>query len=146
VVGLVWADVYSSLGEPRTREQIEQFRAPFRVDFVTATRDLARRFFEPSSDAVLADWVAADMSAAPPEIAVDALEHAISNDRAILDGLRELTAPVVAINPEYRPTDVDALRRHGVRTVLMSGVGHFLMMEDPDTFNRLLSEAIEGFH
>jgi len=146
VVGLVWADVYSSLGEPRTREQIEQFRAPFRVDFVTATRALARRFFEPSSDAVLADWVAADMSAAPPEIAVDALEHAISNDRAILDGLRELTAPVVAINPEYRPTDVDALRRHGVRTVLMSGVGHFLMMEDPDTFNRLLSEAIEGFH
>jgi pimeloyl-ACP methyl ester carboxylesterase len=145
VVGLVWADVYSSLGEPRTREQIEHFRTPFRQDFVTATRDLVRRMFVPSSDADLVERVATDMSAAPPEIAVDALVHAISNDRAILAGLRELTAPVVAINPDYRPTDFEALRRHGVKTVLMSGVGHFLMMEDPDTFNRLLSETIEEF-
>jgi pimeloyl-ACP methyl ester carboxylesterase len=27
----------------------------------------------------------------------------------------------------------------------MPGVGHFLMLEDPDTFNRLLGEAIEDF-
>jgi pimeloyl-ACP methyl ester carboxylesterase len=27
----------------------------------------------------------------------------------------------------------------------MSGVGHFLMMEDPDRFNRLLGEVIEEF-
>ena len=63
----------------------------------------------------------------------------------ILAGLRELTAPVVAINPDARPTDTEALRRHGVKTVLMSGVGHFLMMEDPDRFNRLLGEVVEEF-
>jgi hypothetical protein len=44
-------------------------------------------------------WVAADMSAAPPELAIDALERAVSNERGILAGLRELTAPLVAINP-----------------------------------------------
>jgi hypothetical protein len=27
--------------------------------------------------------------------------------------------------------------------MLMSGVGHFLMMEDPRTFNRLLDEAVK---
>jgi pimeloyl-ACP methyl ester carboxylesterase len=27
----------------------------------------------------------------------------------------------------------------------MSGVGHFVMMEDPETFNRLLSEIVEEF-
>jgi pimeloyl-ACP methyl ester carboxylesterase len=32
-----------------------------------------------------------------------------------------------------------------VKTVLVSGVGHFLMMEDPDRFNRLLGEVIEDF-
>jgi pimeloyl-ACP methyl ester carboxylesterase len=85
------------------------------------------------------------MSAAPPEIAIDALEHAVGNDRAILAGLRELTPPVVAINPDYRPTDTEALSRYAVRTVVMSGVGHFLMLEDPDTFNRLLGEAIDEF-
>jgi len=145
VAGLVWADVYGSLGEPGTREEVQAFLVPFCEDFVTATRDLVRRMFVPSSDTALADWVAADMSAAPPEIAVDALEHAIGNDRAILAGLRKLRAPVVAINPDYRPTDIEALRRHGVKTVLMPGVGHFVMLEDPDAFNRLLNETVEEF-
>jgi pimeloyl-ACP methyl ester carboxylesterase len=145
VAGLVWADVYGSLGEPGTPEEAQAFLVPFCEDFVTATRDFVRRMFVPSSDTALADWVAADMSAAPPEIAVDALEHAIGNDRAILAGLRKLTAPVVAINPDYRSTDIEALRRHGVKTVLMPGVGHFAMMEDPDAFNRLLNETVEGF-
>jgi pimeloyl-ACP methyl ester carboxylesterase len=146
VAGLVWADVYRTLGEPGTREELQEFLVPFREDFVTATRDLVRRMFVPSSDPALADWVSADMSAAPPEIAVDAMEHAIGNDGAILAGLRRLTAPIVAINPDHRPTDIEALRRHGVETVLMSGVGHFLMMEDPKTFNRLLSETIAEFN
>jgi pimeloyl-ACP methyl ester carboxylesterase len=59
--------------------------------------------------------------------------------------LRELSVPVVAINPDARPTDSESLRRHGVRTLLVSGVGHFLMLEDPDRFNRLLREVIEEF-
>jgi pimeloyl-ACP methyl ester carboxylesterase len=29
--------------------------------------------------------------------------------------------------------------------MLMSGVGHFVMMEDPETFNRLLDEIVEEF-
>jgi pimeloyl-ACP methyl ester carboxylesterase len=69
----------------------------------------------------------------------------VGNEAGILAGLRELTTPVVAINPDARSTDTEALRRHGVETVLMSGVGHFLMMENPDQFNRLLGEVIEEF-
>jgi pimeloyl-ACP methyl ester carboxylesterase len=53
--------------------------------------------------------------------------------------------PVVAINPDHPPTDVEALRRHGVSTVLMSGVGHFGMLEDPETFNRVLTEIVATF-
>jgi hypothetical protein len=30
-----------------------------------------------------------------------------------------------------------------VRVVLISGVGHFLMMENPASFNRVLGETIE---
>jgi pimeloyl-ACP methyl ester carboxylesterase len=145
VAGLVWADTYDTLGEPSTPEEIEQFLVPFREDFVAATRGFVRRMFLPTSDEDLVEWVASDMSAAPPEIALDAMEHAISNDRAILAGLHELAAPVAAINPDHRPTDIEALQRHGVKTVLMSGVGHFLMMEDPDTFNRVLAATIAGF-
>jgi pimeloyl-ACP methyl ester carboxylesterase len=143
VAGLVWVDTYSTLGEPPTDDEVQAFVAPFREDFVTATRALVGRLFTPDADAEPAEWVAADMSAAPPEIAIDALGRAVGNERGILAGLRQLSVPVVAINPDARPTDTEALRRHGVKTVLVSGVGHFLMMEDPDRFNRLLGEVIE---
>lgn len=145
VAGLVWVDTYSTLGEPRTPEELEEFVAPFRQDFVTATRNMVRRMFVPGSDPDLVDRVALDMSAAPPEVALDVMENAVGNDQAIVAGLRELTSPVVAINPNYRPTDVEALRRHGVKTVLMAGVGHFSMMEDPDAFNLILGETIDEF-
>jgi pimeloyl-ACP methyl ester carboxylesterase len=85
------------------------------------------------------------MSSAPREIALGCLKHSARNGRLIGGALQELTAPVVAINPDYRPTDIESLRRYGVETVLMPGVGHFEMMEDPDTFNELLALAIEQF-
>jgi pimeloyl-ACP methyl ester carboxylesterase len=145
VAGLVWVDTYSSLGEPPTDDELEAFLAPFREDFAGATRALVRRLFTAHADAGLVEWVAADMSAAPPKLAIDALGHAVGNERGVLGGLRQLRAPVVAINPDARPTDTEALRRHGVKTILLSGVGHFLMLEDPDRFNRLLGEVIEEF-
>ena len=145
VAGLVWVDTYTTLGQPRTREKLEEFLDPFRRDFVTAAQDMIRDMFTAGSDAELVEWVTADMAAAPPHIAIDALEHCLSNDRAIASRLNELEPPIVAINSENAPTDIASLRRHGVRALLLPGVGHFLMMEDPDTFNHLLDETIRSF-
>jgi pimeloyl-ACP methyl ester carboxylesterase len=43
------------------------------------------------------------------------------------------------------PTDTESLGRYGVSAVTMPEAGHFPMMEDPGTFDRLLAEAVEGF-
>jgi len=115
VAGLVWADVYSTLGDPDSDDELDAFAAPFRDDFVPATRAFVRRMFPPGADP------------------------------GVIAGLGQLTVPVVAINAEQGHTDTAALRRHGVEPVLMPGVGHFLMMEDPEGFNRLLVNAVEGF-
>jgi pimeloyl-ACP methyl ester carboxylesterase len=145
VLGIVWVDTWRTLGEPATREELEALVRPLREDFVTATRDLVRAMFVSNSDPELVARVALDMSAAPPEIALPALEHAVANGGPILATLSRVTAPVVALNPDYRPTDVEALRRYGVETELVPGVGHFLMLEDPAAFNRALSEVVERF-
>jgi pimeloyl-ACP methyl ester carboxylesterase len=145
VAGIVWADTYSTLGVPSTPEELERFVQPFREDFAPAAQALVRRMFVPDSDPDLVERVVAGMSGRPPEIAVGVMEHALANEDAVLAALPKLTAPVVAINPDYRPNDIEALARHGVSAVLMPGVGHFLMMEDPETFNRLLGETIEDF-
>jgi pimeloyl-ACP methyl ester carboxylesterase len=145
VAGLVWVDVYSHLGQPSTPEQVQQFLAPLREDFVTSTRELVRRMAGPNADADLIERIAADMSAAPPEVAIEAAGNSFGNMGAVLARLPELTMPLVAVNPDYRPTDVESLRSHGIETVLVPGVGHWLAQEDPDRFNRVLLGVIEGF-
>jgi len=50
---------------------------------------------------------------------------------------------VVAITPDSRPIDRASFVAHGVELVAMSDVGHFTMMEDPDTVNGHLSNTID---
>jgi pimeloyl-ACP methyl ester carboxylesterase len=145
VAGLVWVDTYRTLGGVDSPEETEEFVRPFRQEFRTAVEDFVRKMFVPDSDPRLVEHVVSDMSAAPAEVAVEMMVHSVTNDDAILAALPQLQAPVVAINPDYRPNDIEALRRHGVEVVLMPGVGHFLMLEDPHTFNRLLGETVEEF-
>jgi len=123
--------------------QLDAFIAKFEPPRQTLIRAFVRGMFPPTSDRALVERVAADMSAAPPRVALGALQSAMSFDREVPRALQELKVPVVAINPDYRPTDVASMRRYGVEVVIMPGVGHFLMMEDPERFNRLLETEID---
>lgn len=143
VAGLVWVDTYRQLGTPRTSEQLEAFMAPFRADFPETTRAFVRSTFPPDADRSLVERVAADMSSAPPAVALPAMKSALSFDREMPRALQELKLPVIAINPDTPPTDIASMKRYGVEVVSMSGVGHFLMMEDPERFNRHLRTAID---
>jgi pimeloyl-ACP methyl ester carboxylesterase len=149
VLGLVWVDTYRELSASvegdAADDELESFVARFRADFAAATRDFVRGLFGPHADHDLVECVAADMAAAPPEIALDALGRAVINERAALTALREADVPLVAINPDYRPTDRVSLERHGVSVVVVPGVGHFVMLEDPPGFNRALEGVVDRF-
>lgn len=142
IAGVVWADVYRKLGEPDDPADVAAFVDRFRADFRTAADGFVRRMFPPEANAEVVDWVATDMASAPPEIAIDAMRHALANEGPVIEALARLTVPVVAINPDYRATDEASLREHGVTTVLLTGVGHFAMLEDPDQFNRVLDGVV----
>jgi pimeloyl-ACP methyl ester carboxylesterase len=142
VAGLVWVDTYSRLTEPLTEAELEAFARPFGDDFVRATRSLVGDMFPASTPRDLIEAIADDMSSAPPHIALDALRHAVANEGPVMAALPRIKVPVVAINPDYRPTDAESLRRHRVEVVIATGVGHFPMIEDPEQFNRLLGEVI----
>jgi pimeloyl-ACP methyl ester carboxylesterase len=149
VRGLVWVDVYRSLDESgsdaHTEEATATFMAPFRADFAAATRAFVRRIAGADTDPDLVDRIAADMAAAPPQIALDAMRHSISNEPAAIAGLRHAALPAVAINPANPPTDIESLARHGIATMVLPAAGHFLMLQDPAGFNQLLDNAIEDF-
>lgn len=143
VKGFVWIDVYKKLGDYRTTEQSEAFIAPFRNSFKEKTNAFVRNMFPPGSDPSLVSRIAKDMSSAQPDIAIDALKSAITYDRKVTVALDALKIPGIAINPDRPRTDTLSLKKYGIKTVVMPGVGHFPMLEKPEEFNRLLFKAIE---
>jgi pimeloyl-ACP methyl ester carboxylesterase len=143
VRALIWVDTYQELDHPSSPEAIDRFTTSFRADFVNTTRAFVRGLFRADSDPALVERVASDMSASPPEVAVPSLDSAMKYGREVPRVLRELRLPVVAINPDYKSVDEASLLRHGVKTVVMPGVSHFLPLEDPERFNRLLGSAVD---
>jgi len=145
VRGVVSVDTYRTLDDHTSPEEVHEFVESFRADFATDVHAFVRTMFGSSSDPELVERVAADMASAPPDIALDALGHAVSNGAAFAAGVRRLLVPVVSITPDYVPTDEVSLRRHGLRPLILSDTSHFLMMEAPDRFNALLADVVADF-
>ena len=145
--GLVWVDTFRSLVlEPDSPpEAVEAFAAPFRGDFEAAVDQFARGMFPPSADPELVDRIAARMAGASKEMGVGSIGYALNRVRPILDALAEIKVPIVAINPDIGPTDVDSLQRNGVEPIILTNVGHFLMIEDPEQFNPVLAATLARF-
>jgi pimeloyl-ACP methyl ester carboxylesterase len=143
VTGLVGVDTWRTLGYIHSEQEIANLLAPFRANFPETAAGYVRQMFIPSSDPALAERIVSQMAAAPPAVAIGAMEANRRNDQNLMAGLRELKAPVIAINSDYRPCNVAAAEELGIKLAFMSGVGHFVMMEDAGTFNRLLADAIE---
>jgi len=146
---VVGADTYGDVSGRISQEQQERFLQRFHTDFSAATDGMVRsNFFVPESDSALIEQIANDMSSAPPAVGIGALmgywDWYNSESAA---ALRALQVPLRTINSDYNPTNVAAGREatSSFEVVLMSGVGHFVMMEDPQTFNRLLGEIVAEF-
>ena len=85
------------------------------------------------------------MTAAPREVALGSLRYARNRQPAILTALPHPVAPIVAINPDIAPTDIDSMRQHGVEPIVLTDVGHFPMIDDPQQFNPILATTLASF-
>jgi pimeloyl-ACP methyl ester carboxylesterase len=144
VIGLVGVDTFDTVEQKYTREQFDQFLAPLRADFVKATQAFVRSvMFYPDADPALVDKIANDMASAPPEVGLGAMEAMFNMDLpAILDKIK---VPVYCVNADKFPIDIEQGKRHTIsfKVKIMPKVGHFLMMEAPKTFNRLVDETLK---
>jgi len=143
VVGLIGVDTYQEFSSGAPPELIASIMAPFRADFAAGMDDFVRAMFPKSADSTLVNRIAADMSAAPPEIAINAVENYF-NDNTV-EMLKRVRVPIRAINSDLWPTDLENNQKISAsfEMKLMPGVGHFVMLEDPVTFNRLLHETLD---
>jgi pimeloyl-ACP methyl ester carboxylesterase len=145
---IVGVDTMHNAEQEWPEEQFNQLRAAMQADFPKTAEGFVRSMFPKDADPKLVGTIAADMAAAPPRVAISALEE--------LRGFRETDAmaaagaPIVAVNATMFPTDVAANRRHATSfdVVLVEGVGHFLQLEKPAAFNDALARALadRGLH
>jgi pimeloyl-ACP methyl ester carboxylesterase len=143
VVALVSVDFFNDVDRRFSAKEREGFLAPMRAAFPKATEAFVRQeMFTPRSDPKLVDRIARDMAAGPPAVGVSAMEHLLRYEQGA--ALAAAKVPVRLINADKWPTDLEAARRHkpDVGLAVVPAVGHFLMMEAPDEFNRLLARAV----
>jgi pimeloyl-ACP methyl ester carboxylesterase len=147
VLGIIGVDTFKTIGAPLlSAAQLDAAVKPFEANFIGHTREVvARYFFAPGADQALANKVAYDMSLSPPNVAIPAMRAVLSYDFAA--PLKEITAPIVAINSDLGEP-VNDLRIRKVlprfRAVVIPGDGHFLMLEDPARFNPALETEVQA--
>jgi pimeloyl-ACP methyl ester carboxylesterase len=146
VLGIVGVDTFQDVGREMTREEFNTWMAPMKQDFREGARQFVPQMFIETTDAVLRDWVVADMSAAPPEVAISAMEQMLLDTLSgkALSAITSLQTPVVAINADIWPTNIEANREHidQFDAVIMEETDHFLHMAVPEAFNRELEQVI----
>jgi hypothetical protein len=98
------------------------------------------------NDPQLREWILSDMSAAPPVIAMSAMNEMMSQyitgESAKI--FEELRIPVVTVNGDLWPINYDANRRHmfSYDAIVLKDADHFLMMNRPIEFNKALKKTI----
>jgi pimeloyl-ACP methyl ester carboxylesterase len=148
VIGLVGVDTLQNFEDKFTQEQIEEMLTPLRSDFAEATKNFVRTMFTPNSDPALVEKIATDMSSAPQEVGLGAIQGYVDfHNNEKMQVFQELRAPITCIPSDRYPTNVETNQRYApsFQAKIMSGVGHFNMIEDPETFNRLLEETVQEF-
>ena len=61
--------------------------------------------------------------------------------------IKAVNAPIIAINSDLRPTNVEAFRKYvpAFKAKIVEEVGHLIMWDNAEEFNRLLEESIQEF-
>lgn len=144
VAALVPVDYFNSVGRRMSDAARQEQITDLRLDFGAATEAWVRGFFPAHADARLVERIARDMADAPPAVGISALDHLRRYDEA--EALSRTRHRMRIINADLWPTDLEALRRckPDIQLAVMPGVGHFLFLEDPREFNRLLARAIRA--
>jgi pimeloyl-ACP methyl ester carboxylesterase len=146
VIGLIGVDTLENVEYPLTAEEFKKMIAPMEKNFISGSRQFVGEMLYPETDRQLKEWIIADISSAPPNVALSAMQEMmgqyITGEAAkVFDALR---IPVISVNGDLWPVDVEANRRHMISydAIILKKADHFLMMDRSEEFNAALEKAI----
>jgi pimeloyl-ACP methyl ester carboxylesterase len=145
VIAVILVDTLKDLDENFTPEQVEEMLfTHYRKDFNAAVKALLPQFlFTENTPTRVKDQLLEEFAQNDGEFAIKALKPLFEMDiRAIAT---QIKIPVRAINSDAQPTQIDHNRKYlkDFNYKIISGTGHYPMLEKPDEFNSLLDETLE---
>ena len=146
VIGLIGIDTFDNIEYPLTSEELKKMTAPLEKDFRAGSRQFIGGMILPQTDPQLREWILSDVSAAPPAIALSAMNEMmtqyITGEAAKV--FEKIRIPVITVNGDLWPINYEANRRHmfSYQAIVLKKADHFLMMDRPEEFNDALDKAI----
>jgi pimeloyl-ACP methyl ester carboxylesterase len=146
VIGLIGIDTLENIEYPMTREELKKMIAPLEENFRDGSRQFVGEMIASNTDPQLREWILSDMSAAPPSVAISAMnemmtQYVTGEAAKVFDQIR---IPVITVNGDLWPVNYEANRRHmfSFDAIVLKEADHFLMMDRPIDFNKALEKAI----
>ncbi|MCF8055843.1 MAG: alpha/beta hydrolase [Desulfocapsa sp.] len=124
-------------------ETIQAVAAPFEADFATAMAALVEQTATAATPALLKERLVREMSAADPAWALPVWRDLLAWDPG--PAFEELQVPIPAVNGALIPDSARKRCAPFVQETVIPGAGHFLQMEDPAGFNRVLAGVLARF-
>jgi pimeloyl-ACP methyl ester carboxylesterase len=142
VIGIVGADTFHDLTAKYSEEDKAEYIKPFKDNFRGNCKAFAESMFPENSNKKIVEAVVNDLVAAPENVAISSFENLLNYDP--IPSLNSISVPIIAINSTFISTNTVGNRMvtDSFTVKIMKGVGHFVMLEDPETFNKYLKEAI----
>jgi pimeloyl-ACP methyl ester carboxylesterase len=142
VVALVGADTFHNIEQGYTGEQMNQIIANMQRNFKTEMDIFVRNMFPATADANLVNWVSLKMQSADPNVAIGSLRSL--GTYSMIEPLSETTVPAYSISADFWPTDFEVNKKYvkSFEVKMMTGVGHFVMLEDANKFNAFMEQII----
>lgn len=145
VTAIVPVDTLHDIADRLPAEQIEAILKQIGADYKSETTKFMNQYlFAPTTPAAVKERVLFQATSLPPEMAIRILRAAMTYDPTpTLVGIK---APIRAINADLTPTVLENNRKYAPQfdVVIMKGVGHYPMLEDPARFNELLRGVLRS--
>jgi pimeloyl-ACP methyl ester carboxylesterase len=143
VAAVIGVDALHNADVKYPTEQKKARLAAFENDFVGTCRQMSTSMFSEGADPVLVERVSGEMCDGSPEVGTTLIGEFL--DYELGPALQAVSdVPVIYINADNYPTDSEANQKYHptFSGMVVPDVGHFLMMETPEEFNRLLRQII----
>lgn len=146
-IGLVGADSFTDLYMKGIDEaKIQLAMRPYQENYQEQIREYVRlSWFSPKSDHDLMSKIILDMIKTPKDVALGALEELQRYDAT--DSFKQVRLDVRGVQTTHMDVSYDVTQTHAksIWVEYLDGLGHFIMMEAPQAFNRHLANFINEF-